>query len=200
MLIYVIRHGQTTANADGIIQGWNDFPLNEKGRELAASTGRELRDVKFDRCISSPLVRARETAQIVLRESGNDTKIETDERIKEIGFGEYELISTRSPEIQAFFDDPFSIPQFPGGEHVRLVMERTQEFLRELIGLDDDKTYLIATHGCALRAMLNFLYDDKEDFWQGNVPKNCCVNIIEAHEGKARLIARDVTVPGENLA
>ena len=64
-------------------------------------------------------------------------------------------------------------------------------FIKELIARDDDKTYLIATHGCALRAMLNFLYEDPSSFWQKNVPYNCCVNIIEVKDGEAKLIAED---------
>ena len=57
--------------------------------------------------------------------------------------------------------------------------------------LDDGKTYLVSTHGCALRAMLNFLYEDPCDYWHGHVPYNCAVNIIEGRNGVGRLIADD---------
>lgn len=191
MLIYIIRHGETRANVDGYLQGWSDDPLNENGRKLAEITGQQMEGIKFDYCISSPLIRARETAEIVLRESGNDVPINFDGRIKEIIFGDYELRPTKSPEFKQFFADPFNCPQFPNGENVQMAMARTQAFLRELAAKDDDKTYLIATHGCALRAMLNFLYEDKTDYWHGHVPYNCCVNIVEARGGKMRLIADD---------
>jgi len=79
-------------------------------------------------------------------------------------------------------------------------MIRTQEFLKELIAKDDDKTYLVSTHGCALRAMLNFLYEDPDDFWHGHVPYNCCVNIIDAKEGAPTLIADDKIYYGQELA
>ena len=42
MLLYVIRHGETDANKEGRFQGWSDNPLNEKGIELAAVTGRAM--------------------------------------------------------------------------------------------------------------------------------------------------------------
>ena len=85
MLIYVIRHGETRLNATGTLQGWMDVPLNENGIKLARITGENMRPIRFDRCISSPLVRALDTAKIVLESSGNaDVPIETDERIKEI--------------------------------------------------------------------------------------------------------------------
>ena len=71
------------------------------------------------------------------------------------------------------------------------VADRTQDFLKELLARDDDRTYLVTTHGFALRAMLNFLYEDPTDFWHGHVPYNCAVNIIEGKNGEGRLIADD---------
>lgn len=191
MQIYIVRHGETKANVDGYLQGWSDDPLNENGIKLAEITGQKMKGIKFDYCISSPLIRARETAEIILRESGNAIPIRTDDKIKEINFGEYERKSIKASEVELFFPDPFRCPQFPNGENVRMVMRRTQEFLNELMTRDDDKTYLIATHGCALRAMLNCLYEDKTDYWHGHVPYNCCVNIVEAKNGIAQLIADD---------
>ena len=77
------------------------------------------------------------------------------------------------------------------GENIRQVVGRTQDFLRELAARDDGKTYLVSTHGCALRAMLNFLYDDPEDYWQGHAPYNCAVSIIESEDGKLKLLEAD---------
>ena len=202
MLIYIIRHGETGLNSKGVLQGILDEPLNQSGRDLAVLTGRELTDVHFDQCYSSPLVRARETAEILLRESGNDIPVEIDERIQEMSFGEFE--GHRYQEMgekkgKAFFFDAFSFEGFPGGEDFHQLCARTQDFLKELIARDDDKTYLVATHGCALRAMLNFLYEDPGNFWQDQVPYNCCINIIEAKGGEAELIARDKIYYPEDL-
>ena len=70
MLIYVVRHGETNANVNGYLQGWTNDPLNENGRKLAVITGKGMRGIKFDCCISSPLVRARETAEILFERTG----------------------------------------------------------------------------------------------------------------------------------
>ncbi len=193
MKIYIIRHGETDLNILGLMQGWLDEPLNQSGRDLAEVTGRALKDVHFDCCISSPLVRAMETVEIVLRESGNDIPVLTDDRIREISFGDLEgkSFDELGQDGVIFHDDPFSFKGFPNGECVQDVMKRTQEFLKELIARDDDKTYLIGIHGCALRAMLNFLYEDPSEYWHGHVPYNCAVNIIEAKDGVARLVADD---------
>ncbi len=193
MKIYIIRHGETDLNILGLMQGWLDEPLNKSGRDLAEVTGRALKDVHFDCCISSPLVRSMETVEIVLRESGNDIPVLTDDRIREISFGDLEgkSFDELGQDGVIFHDDPFSFKGFPNGECVQDVMKRTQEFLKELIARDDDKTYLIGIHGCALRAMLNFLYEDPSEYWHGHVPYNCAVNIIEAKDGVARLVADD---------
>ena len=193
MLLYIIRHGETDYNAKGVLQGHMDAPLNESGRSLAAIVGRAMKGIHFDRCISSPLKRASETAEIVLRESENDIPVETDRRIIEICIGDYEghILSELGETGKIFYADPFRFPGFPGGERIQDVCERTQKFLRELVSQDDDKTYLIAMHGCALRAMLNPLYDHPEDFWHGRVPYNCTVSIVEAHNGNMKLIADD---------
>ena len=68
MQIYVIRHGETAMNLESRLQGWLDEPLNENGILVAQLTGKALRDVRFDRVISSPLSRAKETARLILEE------------------------------------------------------------------------------------------------------------------------------------
>ena len=192
MQIYIIRHGETNLNAKGIMQGITDEPLNQNGIDLAAETGRNLRDVHFDTCISSPLIRARQTAELLLRESGNeDTEVEFDERIMEINCGEVEGTILDEEDHRRFFMEAGTFEGFPGGESIAQVCARTQEFLNELIRRDDGKTYLVSTHGCALRAMLNKLYDDPSDFWHGKTPDNCVINIVEAQGGEAKLTADD---------
>lgn len=193
MKIYIIRHGETNLNAKGIMQGWLDEPLNHNGRKLAAITGRAMRGIHFDYCISSPLIRAKETTEIILRESENNIKVSTDDRIKEINFGTLEgkEISSMGDAGRSFYTDPFNFAGFPGGESIQDVCNRTQQFLKELIARNDRNNYLIGIHGCALRAMLNFFYENPSDFWHGHVPYNCCVSIIEVKNGEARLIADD---------
>lgn len=198
MLIYIVRHGETRSNAEGFLQGWTNDPLNENGRKLAAITGQGMKGIRFDACISSPLMRAKETAEIVLRESYNDIPVTFDERIKEINMGDWEGKRFRpgerevdEHEIKMFFTNPFCFSGFPDGESIAQVCDRTQDFLKELISKDDEKNYLVTTHGFALRAMLNFLYDDPSDYWHGHVPYNCAVNIVEGKGGTGRLIADD---------
>ncbi len=199
MLIYIVRHGETCSNVEGRLQGWSDDALNENGIKLAEITGQKMRGINFDYCISSPLRRAKETADIILYESGNtSTPIVFDDRLKEINMGKWEQKKFRpeerevdEKEIKLFFTAPFKFSGFPNGENTYQVCNRTQELLTEIIGRNDRYTYLLSTHGFSMRAMLNMFYDDPSDFWHGHVPYNCAVNIIHVLNGEAMLIAED---------
>lgn len=83
MNIYILRHGQTDYNKEGKFQGQIDIPLNGIGIEQAKKAKILLKDIKFDLVISSPLIRAFKTAQIVT----GSTNIKTDYRIIERSFG-----------------------------------------------------------------------------------------------------------------
>ena len=199
MKIYVMRHGETDSNVLGLLQGSSDRQLNENGIDLAELTGAAMQDIHFDRCYCSPLQRAAETAMIVLNRSGNKhTPVIFEDRLKEINMGDWEGKHFRTDEdgvdpeaMKKFFEDTFSFPGFPNGESISSLMERTQGFLKELAGSDDGSTVLVSTHGTALRAMLNFLYDDPSDFWHGHVPYNCAVSLVEVKDGEMKLIEDD---------
>ena len=120
MLIYIIRHGETDLNAAGVLQGWYDQPLNDSGRFLAAETGKKLKGVRFDGCFSSPLKRAAETAEILLRESGNEIPVIYDDRLKEMSFGVKEGSRLSPEEAAVFRADPRRLERFAGGEAVPL--------------------------------------------------------------------------------
>ena len=193
MRIYIFRHGETAYNVKGVMQGWLDMPLNENGRALAEATGRAMKGIKFDRCITSPLIRAKETAEIILKYSENSTPITVDDRLKEINFGRFEgkSLAEMGDAGRLFFSDPLRSGRFPGGESVEDLCARTQQLLRELTARGGDGTYLISTHGCAARAMVNFLYDDRYDFWRGHAPYNCSATVVDAENGAAVITETD---------
>ena len=66
MQLYLVRHGQSVNNEKGLWTGWHDVPLTDKGHEDALGAKRVLEGISFDRVYSSDLIRARETAQVVL--------------------------------------------------------------------------------------------------------------------------------------
>ena len=67
MEIILVRHGETNWNLEGRLMGQKDIPLNDKGREQAEILRNKLINIEFDRCYSSPLSRAKETARIICK-------------------------------------------------------------------------------------------------------------------------------------
>lgn len=92
MKLYIIRHGETDWNKQRRLQGQSDTELNEYGIRLAQITGEALKDIRFDHIFSSPLKRAYRTAEII--RDGRTVPIVTDDRLKEIGFGINEGVSS----------------------------------------------------------------------------------------------------------
>ena len=90
-----------------------------------------------------------------------------------------------------FYRDPFHFRPAGDGETIQEVCDRAEAFYHELTAKPElqDKTILIATHGCCMRALLRNVYEDKNDFWHGGVPYNCAVSIIEVQNGVSTLLA-----------
>lgn len=205
MIIYIIRHGETRLNTLGILQGQVDEPLNENGIELAEITGEALKEVPFDLAITSPLIRARKTAELAVGPSalyhGKEIPILEDRRLMEIDFGSWDLKGCRPEnysvpvpyeEFSKFFSKPLEYKASPDGEELYQVHERTQDFLEELIHNPEyqDKIILVSTHGCAAKGLLNY-FNKPDQYWSDRVPFNCEVNILGAKNGKAFIIARN---------
>ena len=198
MLIYIVRHGLTEWNKLKKLQGAADVPLAKEGILLAEKTGEALKDVKFDICFTSPLSRARQTAECVLGD--RNVPIIPDKRIQEINFGDLEGGCVRDaegnyidPQVEMFFRDPVNFKRPENGEDIFDVIARTKDFWEEKTSDPSltDKTVLVASHGCAVRALLQNIYHDPENFWHGCVPPNCCVNLVEVKNGKTLLLEED---------
>ncbi len=200
MKLYIVRHGETVWNKLHKVQGAADIPLAEKGILLAEKTGEALKGVSFDLCITSPLVRARKTAGLILEKQAHKVPVREDARIQEINFGVLEgvLCFTDDHEylngrMKDFFEEPWKFERPAHGENIADILKRTKEFWEEIIhdSALQEKTILIASHGCAVRALLQNVYKDPQNFWHGCVPPNCSVNVVEVTDGQAVLLEND---------
>ena len=198
MKIYFVRHGETDWNKERKIQGQVDIPLNEFGRHLARETAKGLRDVPFDVCFTSPLGRARETAEIILQ--GRDVPILEDKRILEMNFGvlEGKCCSKEGWDVpdsfQMFFDDPVHYQAPEGGEDFQAVRERTGDFLNWLFVQEQyrDSTVLVTTHGAAMAGLLNNLKKKPlAEYWGVGVHKNCGVTEVDVTNGRIQIISEN---------
>ena len=188
MKIYLMRHGETDYNKAGLIQGTLDIPLNDNGLELARLTqaGFKQEGLTFDLCYCSPLIRAKQSAEILLE--GTNTPVIFDKRICEMNFAEGEGVLLKDisvkPElsnIDALFHNPNAYCATEHGESYEALFARVEDFLEHEIYPKEDshKQILICCHGGIIRAFLAFMKKlDLSQFWNNHQP-NCSVNIIE---------------------
>ena len=176
-MLYLMRHGKTEWNARRKLQGRTDIPLNEEGRQMAKEAAIEYKDVNFDICFCSPLVRARETAELVLE--GRDIPIIIDDRLAEMGFGIYEGIENcfdlLDCPVRVLFFEPQNYKGVEGGETLEEVFKRTGEVLKERIEpeLAKGKDVLIIGHGAMNSCILTQVKNKPiKDLWSDGI-KNC---------------------------
>lgn len=208
MKLYLIRHGETDWNKARKIQGQVDIPLNEFGIHLARETRDGLAAVHFDRCFSSPLERARQTAEIILERQA-PVPLVNDERIEEMAFGAYEgkRIERQYAEVPAEFDYFFDAPErfrpAPGGEDFAALKRRTGDFLTELYQHREyaAENILITTHGAALAALLNNIRGaDLKHFWGSGVHRNCAVTTVAVEDGRPVILAENIVYYKDKIA
>ena len=137
MKLYIIRHGETAWNVEGRLQGQTDTELNENGVRLAKVTAEGLKNIPFDLGISSPLRRAKHTAELVL--AGRNVPLTTDDRLMELSFGSWEGLGCRannfeipSEHFDDFYRDPFHFCPAGDGETIQEVCDRAEAFYHEL--------------------------------------------------------------------
>jgi broad specificity phosphatase PhoE len=156
-LLYLIRHGRTTWNDEGRMQGWADPGLDALGRQQAQALARRLYSESFAAIHSSPLARARETAEAVA--AGHRLRVIYDERLRERNLGDwtgltFEEARQRDPDV-ALSD--WRIPGPPGGESQAQLMARVAAAIDEIAGQHPENTVGIVSHGGALTAYLEHL-------------------------------------------
>ena len=177
-MLYIMRHGRTDWNERHKLQGRTDIPLNEEGRRMAEKAAEEYRDIPLDVCWCSPLIRAKETAEIVLR--GRDVPIRTDDRLREMSFGDYEGLenSFSIPDcpVNVIFKAPEKYTASVGGaETFEELFARTGAFLREVIDplMEQGKDVLIVGHGAMNLSIISQIRNlPREAFWSPGI-ENC---------------------------
>ena len=165
MKFYIIRHGQTNWNKKGKIQGKTDIELNEEGIEQAREATKKLENCDIDVIISSPLKRARKTAEII-----NETKnvpIIFKEELEERGFGEFEG-KIRKEIHDEILDSQilanYSLnKEYKGVETIRSLCDRVWGLIEELKKEYVDKNILLVTHGGVTRAINGYFNGANEN-------------------------------------
>lgn len=176
--LYLIRHGETDWNVEGRLMSFTDRPLNERGERQAAGLAVDLAGVAWDRAFSSPLVRARRTAEVVLGARPDAPALVVDARLREMDFGPYE--GWTEAELEA---DPVAVTrrrdgaQVPGVEPEDEVAARARSFLASLG--DAGGTTLVVGHGRTLRILIAAALGLPPSFSQSLRMRNCRPAVLE---------------------
>lgn len=153
MKLLMVRHGRTDWNDLKKIQGCVDIGLNETGRNQAKETAKLLENENIDLIISSPLIRTKQTAEII--NEGRNINIIYDERLKERDFGEFEGLTKKDFDYESFWTYSKNL-KYEKAENIQEFFKREFEFLDEVKEKYKDKTILLVTHAGVTTAINSY--------------------------------------------
>lgn len=170
--LYIVRHAQTQANAQELLQGQSDSPLTKQGKIQIKNLKAKLRNIHFDAFFSSDLLRAKLTAEIIALE--RKMAVTTTKALRERRFGslegkKYEIFSKELRQLFQKYQElsPRKKLKFKFVEDMESdeeILMRFITFLREVAVAYAGKNLLIVTHGAMIRVLLIHLgvgsYDD----------------------------------------
>lgn len=161
MNILLVRHGETAWNREGRYQGRTDIPLSPDGEQQVRALGKRLETIEITVAISSPLSRARTTAEAILRGRPGPA-LELDDGLLEISHGQWE--GKLASDVALSHAEMFGVwrsspghnsPAGPGAETLGDVERRAWAVLeRAWLRLDGDQTLLITAHDAVNRVIL----------------------------------------------
>ena len=185
--IYLVRHGQTAWNKEEIFRGRTDVPLNETGLREAQLAGEYFREMDLRAVYSSPLLRARETAQKIAEVQR--LEVRPLQGIIDMCFGAWEGQSLKEVQekdgerFQQWKNEPHLV-KIPGGETLDEVRERAMGALEDTIQSHSGKTLLFVSHRVVNKVILcSILGLDNSHFWQIGQDATA-INLIQHRDGR----------------
>ena len=190
--IILVRHGKSTYNQERRIQGRLDKSiLTEAGRSAALQVGDTLSSIAFDAAYTSPLQRAKETAEIILSRLTNPPQLQPTDQLMEIDLPLWEGM-LRQDAIDKFPEayqqwqkqpDKFSMKlPSPDGEiehfPVLAVFASARQFWKEILSRHRDGTILVVGHNGINRALIATASEISPDYYQSIQQSNCGISVI----------------------
>jgi 2,3-bisphosphoglycerate-dependent phosphoglycerate mutase len=187
-LAIFMRHGEADNNVNRILVGRHiESHLTENGRQQVKDTANYLKEILIDKVFVSPVIRARETAEIVCDVINLDYEI--DERLYEIELGKlvgmnYEdIIDKHGNLFLKFYSEDEQMLDYYGVESFTSVKMRIKHLLDESIERYPDKNIIFVTHLDPIKAAISLLLDLKpEALYQWHI-RNAALTILK-HESK----------------
>lgn len=194
--LYLIRHGQTTWNAERRWQGAMDPPLSDAGRLQAAHVATALRPVPLQAVYCSPLQRARDTAAAVA--ASHQLSAESVDDLREIAFGEWESLVHDEVEerfgalLSEWWKRPDQV-QIPGGEALETGRRRAVGAVQRIAARHPDAGVAVVAHGGVNKLiMLTLLGAPLASFWRIK-QDNACINVLEFDGDHGRVLMMNDT-------
>lgn len=193
--IFLVRHGQTRANAEKYVGGSTDDPLTERGHEQASQVAAHLKSVagSATAIYTSPLRRALETAEHISNATG--IAAEVIETLMEWDAGNWEKLNYSDIPKQAGFKfehllDPAWAP--PGGETLGSVQTRVVATMQELASRHVGQCIIVVSHGTALGLLLAELFHGNTGAWTQYKLENCSVSELKFSAAPELLAANQI--------
>jgi len=183
--ILLIRHGETAWNRGKIFRGVYDIPLNENGCSQARQLAKALASRRIDNAYSSPLSRAKRTAQIVLE--SHEIEAIVHEGLKDFNYGQWtgledEVVAHRWPEEHnCWIATPHAIRP-PGGETLREVFDRAFDVVEEIAQKHNGQTVAIFAHRVVNKLLVLGMLTLELERFPFIRQDNCCFNEFERTE------------------
>lgn len=156
-LAILVRHGECERNVKGMFRGRTDFPLNERGLIQAGDLARELKNFPFKYIYSSPLIRARQTAEAIGEKCGVQVKVE--EGFNNIDLGNWEgrfkkEIAEQYPrEWELWVNNPEKL-RVKDMETLYNVQRRAKACLDSLVSAHKGETLAVVSHRAVLKPLI----------------------------------------------
>ncbi|MEE8318999.1 MAG: histidine phosphatase family protein [Dehalococcoidales bacterium] len=190
--IRLIRHGETGWNAAELFRGRADIALNENGLRQAELLAEYFKDEKIDAIYSSPLERARKTAEIIA--GRHELEVKNTGGLIDIDFGEWQGLSRqevkdRYGELYATWINHPDRVKFPGGESLGEVRQRAREFVDKLVAEYEGKTVALVSHRVVNKVLICALLGlDDAHFW--SIRQDTCGITTFNHENERFIMTR----------
>jgi broad specificity phosphatase PhoE len=186
--LFLVRHGQTDANLKGYLQGISNGMLNETGLNQVNRLGRHLREVALDHIFASDLQRAIDTAASIA--NYHNLKVGIDSRLHEWNCGNLDgqLIADFLKMVKEI-GKPISQLDLPGGEMLKEVRLRADEFIKDLVAEHIGESVLACSHGDLMRMMVSSLLNIDIDTAQAFYFDNASYSVFEHTGGRWKVVA-----------
>lgn len=142
MKLYVLRHGKTEGNVNDVMSGHQEVYLTEEGKEEVKKVSEILPSKHIDLILASPLIRTRQTAEIV---SNGKIPIIYEEKLKSRNHGEFAGMKRCDVNLEEYWNFHLN-KQYKEAESVKDVYKRTKEVINLVKTKYSDKTVLLVTH------------------------------------------------------